>query len=131
MMSFLFFYFVSHSYLPCFCLVFCSILITELKFKFYSIFSPCSWHVVRLRRYMFILSQSYWHPFSVLLQVYKSSFHHVVPSGVQHCSGFGFSRSSSLPAATASHIVAFSLVNQLYAKEVYFCNFLTKSNSPV
>ena len=118
-------------YLPRFCLVFSSIFITEFQLELYGIFSPCSWHVAKLGPNIFILSQSDQHPFSVLLRVQKSSFHHVVPSNVKPCNGFEFPHSSSLPATTAPHFVHSSLVEQLYAKEVYFCNFVTKSNNPV
>ena len=83
-----------------------------------------SWHVARLRPNIFIILQSGKHTFSVLLQVNISSFHHVVPSNVKPCNRFQFSHSSSPPAITASHFVD-SLVQQLYAKEVYFCSFVT------
>ena len=46
----------STPYLPYFCFVLCSIFITELEFELYIIFSPGSWHVVRLRPNIFILS---------------------------------------------------------------------------
>ena len=71
----------STPYLPRFCLVLCSIFLTELEFELYCIFSPCSWHVVRFRSNIFILSQSDQHSFSVLLRVYKPSFH-VAPSNI-------------------------------------------------
>ena len=38
-----------------FCLVLGSVLITELEFKLYSIFSPCSWHIITLGPNIFIL----------------------------------------------------------------------------
>ena len=77
-------------YLPRFCLVLCSICIPELEFEPYHIFSQCSQRIVRLRPNIFILSQSDQHPFSVLLKVYKSLFHHVLPLNVQPCHGFEF-----------------------------------------
>ena len=118
-------------YLPCFQWFFSSIFSTEFQLELYGIFSPCSWHVAKLGPNIFILSQSDQHPFSVLHRVQKSSFHHVVPANIKPCNGFEFLLSSSLPATTASHFVHSSLVDQLYAKEVYFCNFVTKSNNPV
>ena len=118
----------STPYLPYFCFVLCSIFITELEFELYIIFSPGSWHVVRLRPNIFILSQSDQLLFSVLLQVYKSLFHHLVPSNVQPCTGFKFPHSSSLLATTASHFVRSSLVDQLNATVT---NCVTKSNNPV
>ena len=57
-----------------------------------------SWHVASLGSNSFTLLQSGQHPFSVLLQVHNSSFHHVVPSNVKPCNGFVFYHSSSLPA---------------------------------
>ena len=104
-------------YLPHVCLVFSSI--------------SCSQQVAKLGPNIFILSQSDQHPFSVLLRVQKSSFHDVVPSDVKPCNRFEFPHSSSLPAATASHFVHSSLVDQLYVKEVYFYNFVAKSNNLV
>ena len=41
-------------YLPRFCLVCSSILITDFELRFYDIFSPCSWHVARLGPNIFI-----------------------------------------------------------------------------
>ena len=63
--------------------------------------------------------------------VYRSSFHHVVPSNVKPCNGFTFSHSLSPPAITTSHFVHSSLVYQLYAKELHFGSFVIKSNSPI
>ena len=45
-------------YLPCICLVFSSIFITEFQLELYVIFSPCSWRVAKLGPNIFILSQS-------------------------------------------------------------------------
>ena len=44
------------------------------------------------------------------------------------CNRFKFSHISSPPATTASHFLHYLLVDQLYAKEVYFCSFVTKCN---
>ena len=97
----------------------------------YTAFSAhaASWHVVRLGSNILIFLQSDQNSFSVMLWVYKSSFHHVVPSNVKPCNGFEFSHSLSLPTTTTSHFMHFSLVYLLYAKEVYFCSFVTKSNN--
>ena len=78
-----------------FCLVFSSILSTEVEFKLYGIFSPCNFHVAMLGSNVFILSKFGKHPFSVLLRVFKSLFHHVVPSNVNSCNAFDFSHLSS------------------------------------
>ena len=118
-------------YLPGFCLVFSSIFIAEFQLELYSIFSPCSWHLAKLSPNIFILSQSDQHSFSVLLQIQKYSCYHVVSSNVKPCNGFEFPHSSPQPATIASHFVHSSLVDELYAKEVYFCNFVTKCNNPV
>ena len=83
-------YMLCHFYLPCFCLVFSSILISAFELEPDGIFSSCSWHVSRLGPNIFILSQSDKHPFSVLLRVYKFSFHHVAPSNVKPCNGLTF-----------------------------------------
>ena len=118
-------------YLSRVCLVFFSIFITEFQLKLYGIFIPCSWHVAKLGSKMFILSQSDQYPFSFPFRLQKSSFHHAVPSNFKPCSGFEFPHSSSLPATKASHFVHSSLVDQLYVKEMYFCNFVTKYNNQV
>ena len=55
-------------------------------------------------------------------------FHHIVQSNVKPCNKFKFSHISSLPATAASHFLHYLLVDQLYAKEVYFCSFVTKCN---
>ena len=106
-----------------FCLILCSIFIIELEFKLYGIFSRYSWHLPRLGSSIVILSLSDQHPFSVLLRVYKSLFHHVLPSNVQPCNGFEFPHSSS---TATSHFVHSSLVDQVYAT-VFNC--VTKSNN--
>ena len=115
-------------FLPRFCLALSSILSTEFEFELYGISSPCNCHIVRFGPNILILSQSGKHPFSVLLRVYKSWFHHVVPSNVKPCNGFEFSHSSS---STSQNVVHSSLADPLYTKEVYFCSFVTKSNNPV
>ena len=61
------------SYLPrvffLVCVILCSILITELEFELYGIFSPCSWHVVRLRSNIF--SFKVW-----LASIFSSTWRH-------------------------------------------------------
>ena len=106
-------------------------LIAEFQLELYGIFSPCSWHLAKLSPNIFILSQSDQHSLSVLLQIQKYSCYHVVSSNVKPCNGFEFPHSSPQPATIASHFVHSSLVDELYAKEVYFCNFVTKCNNPV
>ena len=88
-----------------------------------------SWHIARLERNIFIILQSGQHLFWVPLRVYKFLFHHDVPSNVKPCNGFEFSHSLSPPAITTSHFLHSSLVYQLYAREVYFRNFATKSSN--
>ena len=44
------------------------------------------------------------------------------------CNRFEFSHILSPPATLASHFLHDMLVDQLYAKEVYFCSFVTKCN---
>ena len=80
--------FNSHSYRPRFCLFFLPFFLQSLGLGF-TTFSAhvASWHVARLGPNIFILLHSGWNPFSVLLRVYKSSFRHVVPSGVKPCNG--------------------------------------------
>ena len=80
------------------------------------------------RTQFFSYLQSGWHPFSVLLQAHESLYHHIVKSNVKPCNRFEFSHISSLPATTASHFLHYLLIDQLYAKEVYFCSFVTKFN---
>ena len=81
------FYFIfilsSTPFLLRFYLIFCSIFLISLILNF-TAFSAhaASWHLARLGLNIFILLQSGQHPFSVLLRVYKSLFHHVVPSNV-------------------------------------------------
>ena len=88
-----------------------------------------------LRPNIFIFSQSDQRPFSVLLRVYKSSFHRVVLSNVQPCNGFKFPHFKfkfpdelSLIVTGASHFMHSSLVDQLYANVI---NSVTKSNNLV
>ena len=68
--------------------------------------------VADLRPYIFIFSQSRKHPFSVLLWVYTSSFHHVGPCNVKACNWFEVWHTSSPSATTVSHFV-YSLFEQL------------------
>ena len=49
-------------------------------------------------------------------------------SKVKPCNRFEFSHISSPPATTATCFLHYSLVDQQYAKEVYFCSFVTKFN---
>ena len=49
-------------------------------------------------------------------------------SNVKPCNSFEFSHISSLPATTVSNFCHYLLDDQLYAKEVYFCGFVTKCN---
>ena len=92
---------------------FCLLLIQGSNFRAFSAHA-------RLGPNKFILLQSGQHPFSVLLLVNSSSFHHVVPSNVKPYHGFVFHHGSSPTAIIASHFVH-SLAEQLYAKEVHFC----------
>ena len=55
-------------------------------------------------------------------------FHHILQSNVKPCNRFEFSYISSPPATTISDFLHYSLVDQLYAKEVCFCSFVTKPN---
>ena len=55
-------------------------------------------------------------------------FHHIIQSYVKLCNRFEFPHTSSPPATTASHFLHYSLVDQLCAKKVYFCSFVTKCN---
>ena len=106
---------------PRFYLVFSSIILLSQSSDF-TAFSAhvASWQVTRLGPNNFILLQSGQHPFSVLLRVHNSLFHHIVRSYVKPCNGFVFSHSLSPPAILASHFVH-SLVEQLFVKKVYFC----------
>ena len=63
-------------------------------------------------QHFFILLQSLYHPFLVLLWVHMSSFHHAGPSKDKPCNGFKFSHTSS-PSATAAPHFVYSLVEQL------------------
>ena len=121
-------------FLPCFSSTFSSILITEfeieLELSLYGIFSPCSCHVARLvpNIYSFTVVQ---HSFSLLLCVYKPSFHHVLPSNIKLRNGFEFSHSSSAPATMAFSFVHYSLVDLLCVMELYFCSFVATSINPI
>ena len=74
--------------------------------RLYDIFShAASWHVARLGPKNFILSQSGYHPFLVLVRIHNSSFHYAVPSNVTLCKSFVFSHSLSPPVIIASHFM--------------------------
>ena len=49
-------------------------------------------------------------------------------SNVEPCNRFKFSHISTLLSTIVSHFLHYSVIDQLYAKEVYFCSFVTKSN---
>ena len=80
---------------------------------------------------IFILSESHQHPFSVVLGVHKSSFHHVGTSNVQPCNRFQFSHTSFPLAKTASHFVH-SPSEQLMPRKCIFAvlwkNWIIKSS---
>ena len=62
------------------------------------------------------------------IPIHESLFYHIMQSNVQPCNGLEFSHISSPLATTASHFLHYLLFDQLYAREVYFCSFVTKSN---
>ena len=62
------------------------------------------------------------------IPIHESLFYHIMQSNVQPCSGLEFSHISSPLATTASHFLHYLLFDQLCAREVYFCSFVTKSN---
>ena len=88
-----------------FCLVFSSILITVFELKLYCIFSPCSWHVSKLRPNIFILTQFDQHQIPVPPRVYKSSFHHVVPSNVN---GLGLNFHNVYACHPQQHLILYT-----------------------
>ena len=57
---------------------------------------------------------------------FTTLFYHILPN-VKPYNGL-FSHISSLLATIAYHFLHYLLVDQLYAKEVYFCSFVTKFN---
>ena len=77
-------------------------------------------HEARLGLNSFIHSQSCQYQFLAL--VYTPLFHCVSFVGLE------LPQVTLWPATTAPEFLYFSLVDQLYAKEVYFCSFVTKSN---
>ena len=62
------------------------------------------------------------------IPLHESLFYHIIQSNVQPCNGLEFSHISSPLVTTASHSLHYLLFDQLYAREVYFCSFVTKSN---
>ena len=61
-------------------------------------FTPFSAHNVRFGSKILTHLQSGYHLFSILLRVYKSSFHHVVQSNIRPCGRFQFPHIYSPPA---------------------------------
>ena len=61
-------------------------------------FTPFSAHNVRFGSKILTHLQSGYHLFSILLRVYKSSFHHVVQSNIRPCGTFQFPHIYSPPA---------------------------------
>ena len=61
--------------------------------------------------------------------MYKSLFHHVVQSSLnpKHCNRFELPYILSPAAKTVSHFLHLSLVDQMYAKEVYISAILRQN----
>ena len=102
-----------HTFPLCFYFVVCSIWLLSLS----------SNHILREAgpNILFIYSLA-----SILFQF---CFKHINPSfTISLFNKFEFSHIPSQLAATASHFSHYLPVDQLYAKEVYFCSFLIKCN---
>ena len=81
-------------FLLCFCFTFMFIWWLSLIWNF----TPFSAHNVRFGSKILTYLQSGYHLFSILLRVYKSSFHHVVQSNIRPCGRFQFPHIYSPPA---------------------------------
>ena len=87
-----------------------------------------SWHIAKLGYNIFSFLQSGKHAFSVLLRVYKSLLHHVVPSNVKPCNGF-----PQFIPASHNNISFYALLTSLstvYQGSVFlqFCDKIQQSN---
>ena len=96
-------------------------------------FQPClgyaSWHVGRLGpTLLFFYNLASFH-FQHCLEYINPRFSMLCHQMFSLATGSNFH--IVIPPAATIYLFVHSLAEQLYAKEVYFCSFVTKSNNPI